>query len=195
MNSVEKTEFLSDNSFIRDFLQELEIQESFTLEKIALLGPVIKRKLNEEELELFEIDSFNEEINISQRLKLNNIVYHSRQYNKVGKNKASYYVKYKINESEFFGELNYFIQIENFFYAALFPYQIISKNIFQSVKPPSYLNLMKREGFFDNVIYTCKKTDNLIIINSESIIGKCIIFENDDTNYLFCEYSNEKEHD
>lgn len=172
-------------------------KETYSDERIVLLSPLEKRKLNKKELELFEIESFDQEITISHRLKINGIVYHSKHYTKVGNKKSSFYVKYKIDKQEFFGELSYFVQIENFFYAALYPYRIESNCFIDTVKIrlPNNLNLLKTEGVFDNVFYNCKKTNDLVIINSDSLIGKCIIYENDEKNLVFSEYLNEKEHD
>ena len=64
-----------------------------------------------------------------------------------------------------------------------------------NIRLPNELMFLKNENFFDDIFFCCKKTNDLMIINSFDIVAKCIIYELEKVVYCVCEYENENEHD
>lgn len=195
LTNLNEEKFLNEDSHALDYIKKLYGITCHEFEN-ELLEPIVKRKMNNFELNSFEIESYSDEILIGQRLRIKGNIYHSKRYNKIGKNKCNYVVKYKVDNDFFFGQIEYFIEIENFFYVTICPYKIITDSLIECVRLrlPNELQILKEENYFKNLFFCCEKLDQIIIINSNNIVGKCIIFE-DNNNFFLCEYINENEHD
>jgi len=74
---------------------------------------------------------------------------------------------------------------------------INKKNCFLTdlkARVPNILNKYRLEGYFNNYFFLCEKSQELILINSKDIIGKCIFYyENHD--FILTDFLNENEHD
>lgn len=164
-----------------------------------LLSPISHRQLNDFECEQLEISTsfYIKNVYSSLRLYHEYQVYHSIDYNRVSKKKCSYVIKYLNDTEAHFGEIKYFLKIEDCIYLAIFPLNIISNNIFNDIKGrlPKKLQNLKNSRCFDNLYYIVEKTEDLILINSFQINCKCIIFKQTDKIYYLCEFLNENEHD
>ncbi|RNA44164.1 hypothetical protein BpHYR1_033221 [Brachionus plicatilis] len=57
-------------------------------------------------------------LSIGHRLRIKNKIFTSIEYSKLTKNKSSGIIKYSVENNVHFGEINYFIEIENYFYLA-----------------------------------------------------------------------------
>lgn len=186
-----------ENSCASDFVRNLFEIDKFKLET-ELIDPFLIRKLNELELNLFEISSYEKDVFTSFRLSNKKQIYHSVDYQKLKGNKGSYVIKYNVQDEFNFGLIKYFIQIDDYFYVAVNPF-IIKNNCFikdVKVRLPDNLKELKIKGYFENHFFICQKTDHFYLINSKDIISKCISYEFSDGNEIFvCEYRNEKEHD
>lgn len=187
----------SENSHLNDFVLSLYSKSYVKKGKTHILEPFSKRKLNRFELEQFEIENFDENVFISLRLSIENSIFHSIDYEKIGENTSSYVIKYKIGNSFCFGIISYFIEIENFFYVVLNPLLLIKTCLFDDirVRVPDNLQGLKKNKIFDNFFSVCEKTEDLLIINSNDILSKCIIYEESDKIYYITEFLNEDEHD
>lgn len=186
-----------ENSELWDFVLSLYPNRKIKKNKVHLLDPISKRKLNGFELDQFEIENFDDYVFIGLRISLENSIFHSINYKKAGENTSSYCIKYRIKEKSYFGLISYFIEIENFFYVVLFQLKTIKTCLFDDIKVrvPDSLQSLKRNKLFDNFFSVCEKTDDLMIINSNDIISKCIIYEESDEVYYLTDLLNENEHD
>ena len=157
MNKLKEMD-LNDENLCSDFIKELFKIKSYNCE-IQLLEPIKGRKLNSFELEMFEIDAYDEEIFTCQRLIIKNKIYNSIEYTKLSPNKSSGIVKYKVQNEFFFGQISYFIEIENYFYIAINPYEIISNNLMSSskVRIPNELQFLKDEKYFNDIFFVARK--------------------------------------
>ncbi|CAF0945088.1 unnamed protein product [Brachionus calyciflorus] len=189
-NSKEKTE-------LNDFILDLYSKKHFGNIKVSLLEPTSKRKLNNFELNQFELDDFFNDVFISLRIIIENTIYHSINYKRVGQETSSYCIKYKIQNLFYFGFIKYFIEIENFFYVVLCPLKTIKTCLFNDIKirVPDDLQALKKNKIFDNFFTVCEKTENLLIINSDDVISKCIIYEENEDLFYLSDYLSEEEHD
>ena len=163
-----------------------------------LLSPVKSRYLNNFEKESFEIEHTNSSftINTSNRLFQNNHVFHSINYTKTTK-RSSYVIKFSCENKLEFGEIVYFFNFDNHFYACVKLYEIVTNNIFNNLKgrKSKQLKRMFNNNYFSEYFYLITKTDTILLINTEKIISKCFIYNSSDNNYFITEYSFENEHD
>jgi len=116
---------------------------------------------------------------------------------KICDKKCSYIISYCENESVNFGEIKYFLEIDGYFYVVLNMFEIVSDCILNDLKIrlPNYLQQLKERGYFRKMYYSCKKTNNMLLLNVSSILQKCIVYEKPDGIFFICEFFNEFEHD
>ena len=96
-----------------------------------------------------------------------------------------------------FGEIQYFLEIENFFYAAIKVFKKISDCVLKEIttKLPKTLENYKKVGYFSKKFFSCEKTNEIILINAKSIKNKCIIYEEFQNVFSVSEFFSESEHD
>jgi hypothetical protein len=85
-------------------------EKTLNKDSCNLLDPIFERNLNDEEFASFDFD-FNYFINpitVGLRLKTKNIIYHSKDYTRVGRRRCNYAVQFKGSNTVNYGLINYF---------------------------------------------------------------------------------------
>lgn len=168
----------SENDQVYQYLESIFGEKRVTKET-CLLEPKQSRLINEFELSEFNNISPNQKIYTSHRINYDSSIYHSSDYKKVGDKKCSFIVSYESQNNIKFGEIKYFLQIDNYYYVALSPMSKQSDSILKDVKIrlPDAIQKLKNEGLFDNIFFICEKTNEIFFMNIESIKNKCIIYD------------------
>ncbi|RNA13717.1 hypothetical protein BpHYR1_003315, partial [Brachionus plicatilis] len=122
--SEESSEFVKE-------LFDIKILQSVN----ELYEPIIQRKINSFELQMFKIESYEKMLSIGHRLRIKNKIFTSIEYSKLTKNKSSGIIKYSV---------------ENNVHFAVSQYEIITNNQMSSnkIRVPKELNYLKEEDFF-----------------------------------------------
>jgi hypothetical protein len=161
------------------------------------LDPIFERNLNDEELASFDFD-FNYFINpitVGLRLETKNIIYHSKDYTRVGKRRCNYAVQFKGSNTVNYGLINYFFVLNGSFFIALNEL-IIKENILDKIKGRACLALtnLKRNGVLNRFFSMAVIKERLIFISPSEIISKCIISKDSDGKYLISQFDLENDY-
>ena len=84
-----------DENLSRDFIKDL-YSIKISSSRIEILEPIKERRLNNFELQMFEVDSFDKAVFVAQKLRINNTIYNSKSYSKLAKNKTSSLLSLKL---------------------------------------------------------------------------------------------------
>jgi hypothetical protein len=138
-------------------------------------------------------DNFNlkcHEAVISDRIFLNNKTFHSLSYSRRGETN-SYSISYKTNDEIKYADIEYFLEINNKFYALINIHNVITN----SVLPEStgyFYDIVRK--YFSNFFKVIQFSSDYEVIDCECILNKCIIINS--TNDIFLtELKYEFEHD
>ena len=161
------------------------------------MDPIFERNLNDEELASFDFD-FNYFINpitVGLRLETKNIIYHSKDYTRVGKRRCNYAVQFKGSNTVNYGLINYFFVLNGSFFIALNEL-IIKENILDKIKGRACLALtnLKRNAVLNRFFSMAVINERLIFISPSEIISKCIICKDSDGKYLISQFDLENDY-
>ena len=161
------------------------------------MDPIFERNLNDEELASFDFDFnyFNNPITFGLRLETKNIIYHSKDYTRVGKRRCNYAVQFKGSNTVNYGLINYFFVLNGSFFIALNEL-IIKENILDKIKGRACLALtnLKRNGVLNRFFSMAVIKERLIFISPSEIISKCIICKDSDGKYLISQFDLENDY-
>jgi len=159
------------------------------------------KQIKTRETNAFEIEqlNLNNAINIlvSNKMIKENKVYHSEDYNRVSKS-CSYIVKFIKNNEECYGSIEYFLNIDEDFFACIKIFKTEANKIVGNLKgrPLNVFQELLNNNAFDDLFKTMSSTNTKVLINVKNIINKCIIITTNLANLFYItDFINENEHD
>jgi len=185
---------ITQHKFNNNFLGEFVCKKMnvITSKKQGLIGTIKKKNFSCEIKNILE-DNFNlkcHEAVISDRIFLNNKTFHSLSYSRRGETN-SYSISYKTNDEIKYADIEYFLEINNKFYALINIHNVITN----SVLPEStgyFYDIVRK--YFSNFFKVIQFSSDYEVIDCECILNKCIIINS--TNDIFLtELKYEFEHD
>ncbi len=190
-NLLKETE--SENVELNTFIsKKINIIHNNNNNKTSLVGSLLNRKLNSEESNLLK---YNYNISdkyalISDRFLINNKMFHSKKYSRRG-NSNSYSISYLLDNEINYGDIEYFLEINNNFYAFITKHTLIDDYKIPESSGFFYNMVKKYFSYFFKVISYSNDFD---IIECKTILNRCIIIENKKEIFL-TELKYEFEHD
>ena len=145
-----------------------------------ILNPRIQRAMIEKEMEFFNFDFdfsfYSNPIIVGKRLQIKNSIFQSLDYNRVGKNRCNYAIRFKGDNLVNYGLIRYFLAVNGGIFIALNEL-VIKKNISDGFKGRSsnVLNELKKTGILNLYFCSVEISEKLIIIPENKVISKCIL--------------------
>ena len=134
----------------------------------------------EKEMEFFNFDFdfsfYSNPIIVGKRLQIKNSIFQSLDYNRVGKNRCNYAIRFKGDNLVNYGLIRYFLAVNGGIFIALNEL-VIKKNISDGFKGRSsnVLNELKKTGILNLYFCSVEISEKLIIIPENKVISKCIL--------------------
>ena len=186
---------ITQHTFNNDLLSQFVCKKMKVINsgKERLIGTIKKKKLSNEIKNMLE-NNFNLKCNdavVSDRIFLNNKTFHSLSYSRRG-DRNSYSISCKTNDSIKYANIEYFLEINNKFYALINLHNVVDVD---SVLPEStgyFYDIVCK--YFPNFFKVIKFSNEYEIIDCECILNKCIII-NSTNNIFLTELQYEYEHD
>jgi hypothetical protein len=190
---------------ITDSNVSLRLQKWFNLDakknvnETRILNPKTQRNLIEQEMGFFNFDFdfnfFSNPILIGKRLQVKNVIYHSEDYNRVGKNRCNYAIRFKGESLVNYGVIKYFLLVNEGIFIALNEL-IIKSSIADGFRGrgSNVLNELKRTGILNLFFCFAEKSEKIIIISKDKIISKCVIQELNDGKFNISEFPVENDY-
>lgn len=155
-----------------------------TIENI-LIDNVIKKIL----LDKYNIDKSY--VCKSDRLYIKNKLYHSKSYSRRGKSN-SYTISYQIEKIKHFGDIEYFLEVDNKIFAMINKHKIVNNLNVLPISSGFFYEIAKNNFYkYYNII---EYTNTLDLIDINCILNRCIIIDNK-KNIFITELTYEFEHD
>lgn len=162
-----------------------------------------QRPMNDFEKNSFNLD-LNQQINISYslRLKYKQKIYHSKDFKVNSSKKCSYVVKLKNYDKIYYGEILYFLELEEKFFLVVNLFvldkspifssnaniknTILNENIFKEMK--NDFDNFTNSGIFARYYKFVHISDQLLLISADDILNYCIVAQTTDDKYIIVEY-------
>jgi hypothetical protein len=186
------------NTFLaKTFTEWYGLESGLTKNSTCLLEPNLQRFLNDEEFCLFDFD-FNFSVNpitVGQRLQIKNIIYHSKDYKRVGERRCNYVIRFKGEKNVNFGIIRYFFNMSGSIFVALNELNV-KENITANIKGRTSIELtnLKRSGFLNRFFVKTELLNNLIFIAPTDIMSKCVVRQLSDNEFLISEFDIENDY-
>ena len=162
-----------------------------------MMSPIFQRSLNDEEMATFEFDFsyFSNPITVGLRMESKNIIYHSKDYKRVGPRRCNYVVRFKGENLVNYGLIKYFLIINGAFCLALNELLII-ENITDKIKGRACaaLSNLKRSGALNRFFSVAQLNDRLIFISPSEILNKCVISQELNGTFLISQLDLENDY-
>jgi hypothetical protein len=187
-NLLKKTP--SENNNLNAFISK-KFNVNINDKNNSLIGGLLRNLNNEESYLLkFNFNINNKDALISERFQMNNKILHSKSYKRKG-NSNSYSISYLLDNELKYADIEYFLEIDNKYYAFITRHTLINNYILPESTGFFYDMAKKYFSYFFKAI---RYSNNIDIIECESILNRCIIIENKDDIFL-TELKYEFEHD
>ena len=187
-NLLKKTP--SENNNLNAFISK-KFNVNINDKNNSLIGGLLRNLNNEESYLLkFNFNINNKDALISERFQMNNKILHSKSYKRRG-NSNSYSISYLLDNELKYADIEYFLEIDNKYYAFITRQTLINNYILPESTGFFYDMAKKYFSYFFKAI---RYSNNIDIIECESILNRCIIIENKDDIFL-TELKYEFEHD
>ena len=143
----------------------------------------------------FDFSYFINPITVGLRLESKNIIYHSKDYDRVGKRRCNYVVQFKGSNPVNYGIINYFFVLNGSFFIDINEL-IIQQNITDKIKGRACVALtnLKRSGVLNRYFSVAAINQRLIFISPNEILNKCIICKNSNGKYLVSQFELENDY-
>lgn len=154
----------------------------------------LKRKDMPEEIAKLIFDKLELKVNnilTSDRFILNNRIFHSKSYLQKG-NCNSYTVSYKQNNTIKYGDIEYFVEINNQYYAIIRKHSL-KVNVFDLLPESSGYFFEMAKKYFSKYFKIIEYSNQIDLIDCFCIKDRCIIIQNKELYLTELEY--EFEHD
>ena len=197
-NQIESNN-ISDINVVSRLKTWFGLDSNRTINDTRLLSPVYQRNLIEEEMHFFNFDLdfnfFSNPITVGKRLQIKNTIYQSENYNRVGKNRCNYAIRFQGDNLVNYGVIKYFLIVNGGIFVALNEL-IIKNNIADGLKGrTSYiLKELKKNGILNLYFSSVEISRNIIIISKDKIISKCIIRDLNDGKFNISEFPVENDY-
>jgi hypothetical protein len=162
-----------------------------------MMSPIFQRSLNDEEMATFEFDFsyFSNPITVGLRMESKNIIYHSKDYKRVGPRRCNYVVRFKGESLVNYGIIKYFLEINGAICLALNELLII-ENLTDKIKGRACVALtnLKRSGALNRFFSVAKLNDRLIFISPSEILNKCVISQESNGFFKISQFDLENDY-
>ncbi len=179
VNQIETNEIFDSNVRLR-LKKWFNLDGKRNSNKTRILNPKLQRKLVDKEMEFFNFDFdfnfFSNPIIVGKRLQIKNTTFQSFDYNRIGKNRCNYAIRFKGDNLVNYGIIRYFLAVNGSIFVALNEL-IIKKNISDGFKGRSsnVLNELKRTGILNLYFCSVEISEKIIFISENKVISKCIV--------------------
>jgi hypothetical protein len=198
-----KLETVKDKALLQVLKKWFNIAPNEYNSNSTLLDPYSK-KLNNLEIEKIstldlDFNFYQNPVQMSKRLRVDHVTYHSQDYSRVCNKRCNYAVKYRADNDLFeFGMIKYFLKINGRVLIALTQFKIVG-NIINKIggRTSNALIGIKNSGVFNQFYSDIKEIkDSLIIIDATKLISKCIFSTTTiSKKYLISKFIIENEHE
>jgi hypothetical protein len=177
-------------SSVKNLLQNWFYPYTSQNAEATLLGHTTTRSLTAFELRHFEIDSslLPYSVTIGYTLanksqKFGSILYKHLKSTHIKLKKCNFFVKYELENSFAYALIEYYIKIEDTIYAAAFKIEITRDDF--NLEDAQFSEKFQTLGSLSGIFFEGHISKKKIIINSDSIVSKCIFIKNDENSEVF----------
>lgn len=189
INRINENKF--ENEEILNFVNKIyKVDKNKRINHI--IGSVQKRKINQNENQLLKIYDNSKDVLIGDKVIINSRIFHSKRYKRKGEY-DSYSISYSKDSIINYGQIEYFIEVNNRLYAYVSLYEI-DNNYEQFLPQSSGVFFSFVNQYFKHYFKIIKTSCLADIIDCSTILNRCIIIKNEDIMFI-TEIVNDFEHD